>query len=83
MSVAVGSLTHQLQQGRVGGGHSYTRHRYKDADGQTLLEQWVVHGLNHAWSGGSAAGSYTDPQGPDATREMLRFFFTHAHAEEA
>ena len=83
MSVAVGSLTHQLQQGRVGGGHSYTRHSYKDADGQTLLEQWVVHGLNHAWSGGSAAGSYTDPQGPDATREMLRFFFTHAHAEEA
>ena len=83
MTVAVGSLTRQLHQGRVPGGHAYTRHSYKDADGRTLLEQWVVHGLSHAWSGGSAAGSYTDPQGPDATREMLRFFFMHTHAEDA
>jgi poly(hydroxyalkanoate) depolymerase family esterase len=82
MTVAVGSLTQQLQQGRVRGGHAYSRHSYQDADGRTLLEQWVVHGLSHAWSGGSAAGSYTDPQGPDATREMLRFFFVHAHVEE-
>ncbi len=53
-----------------------------------MAEQWVVHGGGHAWSGGSAAGTYADPRGPDATGAMLDFFLTHrapatAEAERA
>jgi poly(3-hydroxybutyrate) depolymerase len=53
-----------------------TTHRHED--GTPLGEHWVVHGAGHAWSGGSAAGSYTDGKGPDASREMMRFFRTVA-----
>ena len=70
-------LQTRMQHGRVPGGHPYSRTLHADARGQTILEQWVIHGAGHAWSGGSPAGSYTDPRGPDAAREMLRFFLEH------
>ena len=55
-------------------GRSYTRTLQADAAGRPLLEHWIVHGAGHAWSGGSGEGSYADPRGPEASREMLRFF---------
>ncbi|MDW4497147.1 PHB depolymerase family esterase [Sulfitobacter sp. D35] len=54
---------------------------YKDQSGVTVAEKWSLAGVAHAWSGGAAEGSYTDPTGPDATAEMTRFFLEGA-AEE-
>ena len=72
-------LQSTIERGQVPGGHGYRRIVCADATGTPVLEQWVIHGGGHAWSGGSSIGSYTDPRGPDASREMLRFFLDHPH----
>ena len=82
LAQAIGAFAHELtatvEHGRVAGGHAYTRMTYAYGDGPPRFEHWTVRGSGHAWSGGSAGGTYTDARGPDASREMLRFFFAQA-----
>ncbi|MET0397011.1 MAG: PHB depolymerase family esterase [Longimicrobiaceae bacterium] len=54
-----------------------SRTRFLDGAGRAVLELWMVPGLAHAWSGGSPEGTFTDARGPDASREMVRFFLEH------
>jgi poly(3-hydroxybutyrate) depolymerase len=74
-SIVTTTTRHQTADGKV-----FDRSVGADADGAIVFEQWNIHGAGHAWSGGSALGSYTDPTGPDATGEMVRFFLQNAKA---
>jgi poly(3-hydroxybutyrate) depolymerase len=64
----------ETERGRAPGGHAFTRSRWRDPDGSLRHETLLVHGLGHAWSGGAAGASHTDPRGPDATDAICRFF---------
>ncbi len=77
------STTEETCAGATPGGHSYTRRIFKDSSGNVVAEYWLVHGAAHAWFGGDLRGSFTDPKGPDASKEMMRFFFEHAGARSA
>jgi len=65
-----------VEPGAVPDGHAYTRTVHRKPDGSIHAEHWVIHGSGHAWSGGDTRGTYTDGRGPNASREMLRFFRT-------
>ncbi len=55
-------------------GRHVTQTVISQKSGRVLVESWVIDGAGHAWSGGNVSGSYADAKGPDASREMVRFF---------
>ena len=71
----------EVEHGTVPQGRRYSRSIQRDRSGKEIIEDWVIDGAGHAWSGGSTAGSFTDPLGPDATKEMLRFFLAHERSD--
>lgn len=79
-AAAAGRLSTLVETGGGAGGRAWTRAVMRDADGRVRVERWTVNGLGHAWSGGDAAGSYADPDGPDASGAMARFFLGQARA---
>ncbi|ASW00039.1 extracellular catalytic domain type 1 short-chain-length polyhydroxyalkanoate depolymerase [Paraburkholderia aromaticivorans] len=70
------TTTVSAQSGAASGQRAYTQHRHVAANG-VEAEYWSIHGAGHAWAGGSQRGSYTDPSGPDAAAEMVKFFLAH------
>lgn len=69
-------VTVRQESGRSAYGRTYTRTVVSNQAGSPLVERWMLDGAGHAWSGGQAGGSYTEPNGPDASSEMVRFFLS-------
>ncbi|MET3498261.1 extracellular catalytic domain type 1 short-chain-length polyhydroxyalkanoate depolymerase [Variovorax boronicumulans] len=77
LAILAGATPGQASEGRSSSGRRFTRTLYPASAGHADAEHWRLHSAGHAWSGGSAQGSYTQPDGVDASREMLRFFLAH------
>ena len=75
LKLVEGSISTLVETGRSTGGRDFTRTVYRHQRDKPLIETWIVHGSGHGWSGGNFLGLDTDPAGPDASREMIRFFF--------
>jgi poly(hydroxyalkanoate) depolymerase family esterase len=58
------------------GERAVDRRIFSSSAGVASVEEWIIHGSGHAWSGGNPAGSYADAKGPDASAEMVRFFLS-------
>jgi poly(hydroxyalkanoate) depolymerase family esterase len=57
--------------------YPYTVLRHDAPDGSTVVQALVVHGANHAWTGGNPQGSFVDPVGPDLAQVLHEFFVAH------
>ena len=77
------ALTSTVYRGTSANGRAYTRATLSDGTRRPVIEHWTLHGAGHAWSGGSRDGSFTDPGGPDASAEMVRFFYSQHRAGSA
>ena len=72
--LAAGDVT---DRGRPSARGRVTRTEHRTADGTVAAASLIVRGGGHAWFGGSPAGSYTDPDGPDSSTEIVTFLAQH------
>lgn len=56
------------------GGRTVDRRVFSAPSDVASVEEWIIHGSGHCWSGGNPQGSFTDESGPNASAEMVRFF---------
>lgn len=77
---AMPGLRVTTQKNPAGDKRAYRKTGHQHPNGRTMAEHWEIDGAGHAWAGGNPAGSYTDPAGPDASHQMLRFFLQHTKA---
>ena len=77
------ALTPTACRGTSPKGRAYTRTILADGTRRPVIEHWILHGAGHTWSGGSPGGSFTGPIGPDASAEMVRFFYSQHRAGRA
>lgn len=67
-----------VRKGFVARGRTYAVMSYPDGQGCIVAQLWTIHGMAHAWSGGSSDPSvsrYVDPRGPSAAAASSSFFF--------
>lgn len=65
------------------GGYSSTVSTYRDPDGCVIGQRWLIHGMNHFWSGGTSDTTYknfNDPKGPNGADVMWDFLSRYTKA---
>ena len=68
------------------GGYPSTVSTYLDPDGCLIGERWLIHGMNHFWSGGSSDpkwANWTDPKGPSGAEISWRFLSRYTKSSTA
>ncbi|MDJ0944691.1 MAG: PHB depolymerase family esterase [Kiloniellales bacterium] len=59
------------------GGHPYSEKVYEDGQGAVVMVFYEIEGMAHAWPGGAPGLSFSDPEGPEASRLIWEFFAAH------
>ena len=70
------TVSDEAYDGVKSDGYAYTVNRYRDSNGCLLIEDWMIHGMGHYFSGGSSDPSqsiFTDPKGPMMAEIAWRF----------
>jgi len=73
-SINIFNRTFRTGTAPVANGRTYSVESFRNSAGQVVVEHRRINLMGHDWSGGNAAGSHTDPRGPNASEIVWRFF---------